>query len=221
MTYRETLKWLSENWNGENVERYVLNWKTLSIYDPIQYMDAPLRLTRAEVERRTGRKVIEWGRANPGQEYYQELAKESGYVVLAVMGETNCDVWILGDKLEVPCIACLAEAHEDPQVAELAPPHTCKASLPKTRRPLSRAEIFARIGSELDRAYAKHGREQWGRHEYYAILKEEVDEMWDAIKKDEPQEELVKEAIQVAAMVFRYLETGDRYREPAKEEAMQ
>ncbi len=71
------------------------------------------------------------------------------------------------------------------------------------------------ITYELERAYAKHGRAQWGRHEFYAILKEEVDELWDDIKSDEPQAKLEKEAIQIAAMVFRYLETGDRYREPS------
>lgn len=76
------------------------------------------------------------------------------------------------------------------------------------------------VANELERAYAKHGREQWGRHEFYAILKEEVDELWDDIKADAPQDKLRHEAIQVAAMVFRYLETGDRYREPTtKEEA--
>ena len=68
---------------------------------------------------------------------------------------------------------------------------------------------------ELERAYAKHGRGQWGRHEFYAILKEEVDELWDDIKSDASQTKLEKEAIQIAAMVFRYLETGDRYREPS------
>ena len=68
---------------------------------------------------------------------------------------------------------------------------------------------------ELERAYSKHGRDQWGRHEFYAILKEEVDELWDDIKSDAPQTNLEKEAIQIAAMVFRYLETGDRYREPS------
>ncbi|GEM_PF-6253003 len=65
-----------------------------------------------------------------------------------------------------------------------------------------------------DRAYAKHGREQWGRHEFYAILEEELDEVWENIKKDKPQTELVEEILQVAAVALRYLETGDRYREP-------
>jgi hypothetical protein len=38
--------------------------------------------------------------------------------------------------------------------------------------------------------------------------------LWDALKTDAPQDALEKEAIQIAAMVFRYLETGDRDREP-------
>lgn len=78
-------------------------------------------------------------------------------------------------------------------------------------------EICVAIRRELDRAYAKHGRAQWSRHEFYAILKEEVDELWDTIKFDNSQASLEEEAIQVAAMVFRYLETGDRNREPATE----
>lgn len=82
---------------------------------------------------------------------------------------------------------------------------------------MSREQIAHAIVSELERAYKKHGCPQWGRHEFYAILKEEVDELWDDIKRDSPQEQLVKEAIQVAAMVFRYLETGDRYRDPQED----
>lgn len=38
-----------------------------------------------------------------------------------------------------------------------------------------RRAIVEAISKELDRAYSKHGRAQWGRHEFYAILKEEVD----------------------------------------------
>lgn len=75
-----------------------------------------------------------------------------------------------------------------------------------------RAILMTEVADELDRAYAKHGRKRWGRHEFYAILKEEVDELWDAIKSDAPQENVIKELVQVAAMCFRYFETGDRYR---------
>lgn len=79
-------------------------------------------------------------------------------------------------------------------------------------KPTERGSIMQRVANELDRAYAKHGRAQWGRHEFYAIMKEEVDEVWDAIKTDNALPFLEKEIIQVAAMCFRYLETGDRYR---------
>lgn len=77
-----------------------------------------------------------------------------------------------------------------------------------------RADFMQRIEKELDRAYGKHGREQWGRHEFYGILLEEVDEVWDAIKADLPTEDLETEMVHVAAMCFRYFETRDRYRNP-------
>jgi NTP pyrophosphatase (non-canonical NTP hydrolase) len=76
---------------------------------------------------------------------------------------------------------------------------------------LSRQTIRYDIDAELNRAYAKHGKEKWGRHEFYAILLEEVDELWDAIKTDRPLTEVHTEAIQVAAVVIRWLETGERY----------
>lgn len=64
------------------------------------------------------------------------------------------------------------------------------------------------IDIELDRAYAKHGNEPWSRHEFYAILLEEVEELWDDIKADRPLPMVLKELIQVAAMCQRYAETG-------------
>jgi hypothetical protein len=79
-----------------------------------------------------------------------------------------------------------------------------------------RDDFIGRIGAELDRAYAKHGAEQWSRHEFYGILKEEVDELWSDIKNDIPQDTLEKELVQVAAMCLRYFETRDRIREPAE-----
>ncbi len=75
-------------------------------------------------------------------------------------------------------------------------------------------QIAQGIIIELERAYNKYGKDPWGRHEFYAILKEEVDELWDAIKSDAPQTQITTEAIQVAAMVFRYLEIGNRYAKP-------
>jgi NTP pyrophosphatase (non-canonical NTP hydrolase) len=73
--------------------------------------------------------------------------------------------------------------------------------------PVDRVWFMNRILGELDRAYAKHGAEPWSRHEFYAVLLEEVDELWDAIKADETNDHVIAEAVQVAAMCFRYAET--------------
>lgn len=78
----------------------------------------------------------------------------------------------------------------------------------------ARDKFILEVKTELARAYAKHGSEPWGRHEFYAILLEEVEELWDAIKADEPDERVLAELVQVAAMCLRYYETGDRYRGP-------
>ncbi len=41
-----------------------------------------------------------------------------------------------------------------------------------------RFQFLGDIAEELGRAYAKHGCVPWGRHEFYAILLEEVEELW-------------------------------------------
>jgi NTP pyrophosphatase (non-canonical NTP hydrolase) len=73
--------------------------------------------------------------------------------------------------------------------------------------PTARFQFLGDMGAELDRAYAKHGSAPWGRHEMYAILLEEVDELWDAIKANESDERVYAELVQVAAMCLRYAET--------------
>jgi len=77
------------------------------------------------------------------------------------------------------------------------------------RRITARDSFVGLVKDELDRAYAKHGEEPWSRHEFYAILLEEVDELWDDIKADKPLDLMLKELVQVAAMCLRYAETGD------------
>lgn len=79
---------------------------------------------------------------------------------------------------------------------------------------ISRDMVGRLIVEEVDRAYRKHGRDQWGRHEFLGIILEEFEEMKQDIMADARQDILEKEIIQVAAMCLRYLETGDRYREP-------
>jgi len=43
-------------------------------------------------------------------------------------------------------------------------------------------------------------------HEGYAILLEEVDELWEEIKGGQDPDKLLREAIQVAAMAMRFIE---------------
>lgn len=73
-----------------------------------------------------------------------------------------------------------------------------------------RLAIFDEVMMSLDYAYAKHGKELWSRHEFYGVLLEEVDEIWDNIKEDLSKEELNKEILQVMCVCLRYIETGDR-----------
>lgn len=85
----------------------------------------------------------------------------------------------------------------------------------KTLEPVcdsARTQFWGAICAEIDHAYRKHGRAPWGRHEFYGILKEEVDELWDEIRRDGPTVNVLAEAVQVAAMCLRYSETGDNYR---------
>lgn len=60
---------------------------------------------------------------------------------------------------------------------------------------------------EIRRAKAKHGADFHGAHEGYAIMLEEVDELWDEVKKQGGGRDLAahKEAMQVAAMAIRYM----------------
>lgn len=75
-----------------------------------------------------------------------------------------------------------------------------------------RRQFIAGMIAELDRAYAKHGSEPWSRHEFYGVIKEELDEVWQDIKDDKPTHELLREIMQVAAVCLRYAETPDRHR---------
>lgn len=77
-----------------------------------------------------------------------------------------------------------------------------------TARTMRREIFHVEVAREVVRAYEKHGVEPWSRHEFYAILKEEFDELWDEIKKDGPSDELMRELVQVAAVCSRYAETS-------------
>lgn len=73
----------------------------------------------------------------------------------------------------------------------------------------AQVESIARASSdivvELSRALTMHGPMKSG-HEGYAVLLEEVDELWDLVKTDKVKSpEGRKEAIQIAAMALRFI----------------
>ena len=82
--------------------------------------------------------------------------------------------------------------------------------------PMAILKVLKEVGNELSRAEDIF-RSFHSSHEGYAVLKEEVDELWGAIKNKEPKATtarakiLRKEAIQVAAMAVRFVldVTGD------------
>lgn len=59
------------------------------------------------------------------------------------------------------------------------------------------------IETEYNRARGKHGSMR-GPHEGYAVILEEVDELWDEIKSNDPVKAR-KEVVQVAAMALAFL----------------
>ncbi len=65
--------------------------------------------------------------------------------------------------------------------------------------------VLIKIHNELDRATKKYGSFH-SKHEGYAVLKEQVDELWDSIKdKHVTDKERYNEAMRVAAMAVKYM----------------
>ena len=65
-------------------------------------------------------------------------------------------------------------------------------------------EVMADVYVELRRSTEIHGGFR-SQHEAYAILKEEVDELWDGIRHQDCNSRIRKEAIQIAAMAIRFV----------------
>ena len=69
------------------------------------------------------------------------------------------------------------------------------------------ASILATVQHEVERATAKHAP-MHSLHEAYAVILEEVDELWDEVKKRAEQrssEHVREELTQIAAMAVRAL----------------
>ena len=66
-------------------------------------------------------------------------------------------------------------------------------------------DVLEEVHEEVHRARKKHPPQN-SPHEGYAVLKEEVEELWDEIKADNGRSPSArKEAIQIAAMAIRYI----------------
>lgn len=66
--------------------------------------------------------------------------------------------------------------------------------------------ILAEVRAELVKVAVKHGLSFASPHEGYAVIQEEVDELWDDVKANEGDtEDAVQEAIQIAAMGVKYV----------------
>ena len=68
--------------------------------------------------------------------------------------------------------------------------------------------IYRAIEKEVESARSKYPSLN-SNHEGYAVIKEEVDELWDLIKASKlcvADEGMKKECIQIAAMAIRFIE---------------
>ncbi len=67
------------------------------------------------------------------------------------------------------------------------------------------AKIVDEVVAELERATALHGPMS-SPHEGYAVLQEEVNELWEEVKANIRDDDTMRaEAIQVAAMAIRFI----------------
>ena len=92
----------------------------------------------------------------------------------------------------MPYIAALRPAQADEPRASMEPP--------------VENGFLVLVAHELKRARAKHGP-MHSHHEAYAVLLEELDEVWQEVKSQQPNtQRIIAELIQVAAMCNRWAE---------------
>jgi len=64
--------------------------------------------------------------------------------------------------------------------------------------------LICEVQNEYGRATSKFGKFA-SAHEGYAILQEEIDELWDEIKGGQNTTDMRDECIQIAAMALRFI----------------
>jgi len=74
-----------------------------------------------------------------------------------------------------------------------------------------RKSFTALVTAELLRARTKFPTAMNSTHEGYAVLLEEVDELWDEIKQGGPPHRVLAELVQIAAMAQRLAEDVVRH----------
>lgn len=67
-------------------------------------------------------------------------------------------------------------------------------------------QVFHDVANELQKAFAQHPTPMHSPHEGWAVILEELDELWDHVRANTGRGSAArKEAIQVAAMGMRYV----------------
>lgn len=81
--------------------------------------------------------------------------------------------------------------------------HTCEAKANVIKEDTRVPDALASITEEFNRATRKFGSFNSG-HEGFAVIREELDELWDAVKANDLPH-ACEEAKQVAAMALRFI----------------
>ena len=73
---------------------------------------------------------------------------------------------------------------------------------------MDRKDIFYNITQDIDHILRRpYGVAPWSKHEFYGILLESVDTLWEMLKNKAPDSMIEAQAIHVAAVIASYLET--------------
>lgn len=81
--------------------------------------------------------------------------------------------------------------------------------------------IIPLIITELKRACHLHGTSFNSPHEGYAVIREELDELWEEIKKKNPDKDrLLEEAVRIGAMAMKFVQSFENWYGPEEPEDM-
>ena len=69
---------------------------------------------------------------------------------------------------------------------------------------MDRVKALELMTAEAEKGFMKHGQFN-SRHEGYAVIKEELEELWDDIKGDVSIGLIREEAVHTGAMILRFL----------------